>query len=288
MFKKMESMIPEKGSIRMTMTRAGEQITVSVLPVMPVSSLTKQKSEFQKDEIAFKLEPLTVTGTAEELDAGFADVLAGFVPAVQGFTSNLEFVKAKLDAEARKIKDAAEAKKAKTAGKGSKHVPSTTLTEAEEEGEEDSAVKTNPRLEGVADQALMPLLTAAAKDAQNAEAVAQARKAVVEAAAKANLATLEAALRAHNSMDNRMAIAKEIKKLTGKSEAEILVPALTELYKASPADKKGVIGHFLEKIAGKSLADLGLAPRQPSLLGGIGQAPTAASSNGNNVASTTM
>jgi hypothetical protein len=133
----------------------------------------------------------------------------------------------------------------------------------------------------------MPLLTAAAKDAQNAEAVAQARKAVVEAAAKANLATLGAALRAHNSMDNRMAIAKEIKKLTGKAEAEILVPALTELYKASPADKKGVIGHFLEKIAGKSLADLGLAPRQPSLLGGIGQTTTAAS-NVNNVAPATV
>ena len=119
------SLIPQDGSLLFLMTKTKEgQLTVVVDPKYPKTSESTVLKE--------ALSPKTITGTPEELDAGFMEYLSKTVASANNLKEALEKIeaetKAAIDkAKAESAKRVAEASKSKTKSSSSP-VKSTTKT----------------------------------------------------------------------------------------------------------------------------------------------------------------
>ena len=119
MFETLKSFLASNTATLM-LTSEGDQITVTVIP--------KPKAE---GDPALKT-PLVISGTAAELDEGFAGVLAGYVSAHKSLAEQLAETQAVLDRAKRE--SAAKAVKGAPKAAGPKAV---TLDELADEGDED-------------------------------------------------------------------------------------------------------------------------------------------------------
>lgn len=242
MFTELFKVIPEDGTLRLTLVKKNGKMTMTALPVFPVDEITiPGKSAHDKTTIGMKnLVPLVMSGTPEEFDEGFIQAITEYAPAVTGFQSNLTEAKGTFDAKIAAMEAKEEEKKAKK---------KTTTTAPAAPGID--------RNEGEADETKFKMLTT----------VSSTDGAFKNTLKNSNLKTLEAALLLKLAIANSKAIAKEIGCISGESEADILTPILCTKYKAeTDSSIKAEIGKQLVKISGKSLADLALVAKPLSLI----------------------
>jgi PRTRC genetic system protein E len=232
-FEELAKLIPSGGTVQMALTRKGDTLTVALVP------------HFQGEDAS--LSPLSITDTIENLDERFVECVREFAPSVQVVGDTLE--QAKVAAEARKAEIAAKAEGAKSKAKGkSKKASVKDDTPAEDPQE---ARKNGPLDESDRDT----LASVPASDSNFAPALKRASK-----------ATLEAALEQKITLSNLKRVAIELAKLTDRKSVDIQVETLTAKYKEADNGTKERLGKALEAVSGKTLADLGLAPKQVSML----------------------
>jgi PRTRC genetic system protein E len=109
----------ERNTATLMLTAEGDRITVTVIP--------KPKSD---SDCAALRTPLVITGTAEELDEGFASVLSGYVSAHKSLADQLAETQAVLDS----AKKESAAKAVKTAVKSAPKA-AVSLDELADEGD---------------------------------------------------------------------------------------------------------------------------------------------------------
>lgn len=107
----------ESSAVTLMLTSDGDKITVTVIP----------KPKDEKAEASLKT-PLVISGTADELDEGFAEVLAGYVSSHKSLAEQLAETQAILD---QAKKDSA-AKAVKSAPKAA-NPKAVTLDELDDE-----------------------------------------------------------------------------------------------------------------------------------------------------------
>lgn len=243
MFKELYNAIPENGTLRLTMVRKNGKLVLTALPTFPIEEVTipGDTTHGMKDAIKLNdLKPLVMSGTPEEFEEGFINALSEYAPAVEGFQSNISEAKATFDAKLADMKAKEEEKK----NKGKKQTLTTPLPPINRNVGEIDEVKANT------------LATIPATDA--------AYKSTLK---NANVATLEAALGSDISITNAKAVAGELARIDeSKTVATILTPLWIERFKGAENGMKANIGKDLVHISGKSLEDLGLAPKPLSLL----------------------
>jgi len=240
-FKSVAEAIPADGRMELIITHCGDGL-------LSVTARTVKKGE--PDNCL--LIPLVVKGTPEELDAEFASVIAGYKTEHDGLTTNLDAIKADRKAVEKKAKS--DAKKEAKKKPASKKAGAKGTAGAKDTAPEDP--DKNRKEGSVSADDVSWLTTTPASDANF-----QGRL------KKASVASLEKALQGRSALTNKEAIAAELAKLTNKTKADILVPVLTEGYKAvtDPRSRAG-LALKLEKLTGKTIKELGLPPVQPSLL----------------------
>lgn len=227
-FEELAKLIPSGGTVQMALTRKGDTLTVALVP------------HFQDEDAS--LSPLSITDTIKNLDERFVECVREFAPSVQVVGDTLE--QAKVAAEVRKAEIAAKAEGAKGKGKKASAKDSAPADPQEER-------KNGPLDESDRDT----LASVPASDSNFAPALKRASK-----------ATLEAALEQKITLSNLKRVAIELAKLTDRKSVDIQVETLTAKYKEADNGTKERLGKALESVSGKTLADLGLAPKQVSML----------------------
>lgn len=91
MFKELCALLEGKKTVTLVLSGNSEQMVVTVIP--------------KADDNAPKVRPLQVTGSADELDAGFVPSVLSYKEEIQGLSTNLETIKK----EAKAATDAAKA-----------------------------------------------------------------------------------------------------------------------------------------------------------------------------------
>jgi PRTRC genetic system protein E len=87
MFKELFELIPDKGGIRFALTRTGpDTMAVVLVPEFPAP-----KGEPPK------LTPLSVSGSVDELEAGFVEAVLAYKPSVEALSNNLSQAKASME-----------------------------------------------------------------------------------------------------------------------------------------------------------------------------------------------
>lgn len=239
MFKELSELIPENGTIRMVLTKKKmeetreETLTLAIVP------------DFGNVDASIKpklLVPLSVTGSAEEIDERLLEDIEAFTPAMQELTSTVDAALA-----------SAKVRKAQVKKKADKSKPKVTKAE-----EKKKALDERRKAE-VNEEDLKWLESTPATDGN-----------FVSALSKASLPTLERAIMSkETNKTNRTKIANEIAKFSDKTGKDVLAEALIELYKNAQNGTAAEYGKQLEKASGKTLVELGLAkeaPKQFSML----------------------
>lgn len=182
------------------------------------------------------LAPLNITHSPEDMDEAFLSDIRDFKAPVLEYASSIK--EAKLAAAAKAAEN-----KAKASGKTGKAKANTVELEKRKIGEVD-------------EQDVSTLSTVPATDGNFTSAVKRASK-----------ATLEAALKKPINLTNIKAVTAELAKLTDKTAKELQIEVLSAKHQAAENGNRDKIGESLIKISGKTLEELGLAPKQASLLG---------------------
>ncbi|MBU1248595.1 MAG: PRTRC system protein E [Proteobacteria bacterium] len=247
-FSALYGLVPEKGSLRMTIKKLEDgRMVVAVLPELADSKVViAGSSAHDKTEEVVRLDPLILTGTSAELDAGFIETVKGYAAVSNEFVTNVESMQARMQAKFASLKAKEDAKNAKSGNKAAKCVaPAPTPLD---------------RKDGELDEEQLELLVSGSDD-----------EGFKDALHAANEATLTEALAADDlSLSDLRVIGAELKKVTGAESVEPVVGALSVLYKKSGQAERVAIGKEIGKISGKTPADLGLEPKQTSLLGDLG------------------
>lgn len=122
LFKHFSQVLEDGNTATITIAKKGETLTVSVLP----------GNDLVKDAAKNKITPLNISGTAEELDEGFATVFAPIKKAIGLLSDMASFEKSVAEAEAASKKVEAEKKKAEAANKSFKEYMALAKTNLEE------------------------------------------------------------------------------------------------------------------------------------------------------------
>ncbi len=107
MFKEIANLMAERDVITLTLAKVNEKLTVSVIP-------TKTGL---KDESKNNLSPIVLTGTPEELDLEFINIVARPLQKAAGILTNMETFEKSVEETQAKSKATTEAKKKEEAEK---------------------------------------------------------------------------------------------------------------------------------------------------------------------------
>ena len=231
-FKAIADLIPESGSVQIAISKCDEMLTVSIVPSF--------------SDKTCRLVPLTTTDKPETLDADLPATIAQYTPSVQKLSNTLE--QARIAAETMEAERKAKAEKAKAdkAKPGKKVEAAPVISKAE-------------RKAAASDPAQIDILT---KESSSSPAFMST---LTGASAK----TMLDALNVTDLVDVKpiSLIAKELADVIEKSDKEILKGILTHKYKQTQNGVREKIGKTLEEVTGQTLEELGLAPKQFSLMG---------------------
>lgn len=122
LFKHFSKVLEDGNTANITIAKKGETLSVSVLP----------GNDLVKDAAKNKITPLNISGTAEELDEGFAAAFAPIKKAVGLLSDMASFEKSVAEAEAASKKAEAEKKQAEAANKSFKDYMALAKTNLDE------------------------------------------------------------------------------------------------------------------------------------------------------------
>ncbi len=236
MFKELSELIPEGGMVRMVITKKNntetkeELLSVALVP------------DFGKTDVSATpkpLIPLCVTRPASEIDEKLLEDILSFTPAATELYSTVDAAVT-----------SAQARKAEMKQRGKKGVKKVTEVQ-----DTKNKLKERKKGEENADD-ISSMVTIPSTDSNFTSALNRASFASLNKAARSN----------EISKSNRSKVANEISKFSDKTAKEVLTEVLTEMFKTTTNGTAKGFGKELEKISGKSLADLGLAPKQASLV----------------------
>lgn len=186
----------------------------------------------------FPLVPVSLCAPPAELEDQFMEALVAYTPAVTELANTVEQARIAAETKAAEIKAKVAAGKKKTKAE----------TEAEALEKRKAARLDNGEMN--------VLVTVPSSDTNFDAALMRASKATLEAAL--------AAPELHGVIAMKR-IATELAKLCDKGRKELLTEALTPKYRSAESGAKEALGKALEEASGKTLEDLGLAPRQMSM-----------------------